>query len=130
MAHNTSNDAMPEQKATEDPVAKLSGDKPAEPAVDKSLPSEPVAEKSGEPQTGEKRPAEDVAEGDAAKLQKTDAEPKENGEAAAPKKKGRPAKNGGGLTSTIKKEIKKRAPKKAATETGEPRRSGRLSKSD
>ena len=62
-------------------------------------------EKSATPATGDKRGAE----------------PKENGEEPK-KKKGRPAKNG---TTGPKKETKKRAPKKAATESGEPRRSGR-----
>lgn len=53
--------------------------------------------------------------------EKRAAEPKENGEEPK-KKKGRPAKNG---TAGPKKDTKKRPPKKAATETGEPRRSGR-----
>lgn len=83
---------------------------------------------NGDAATGEKRKADEPAEekkadeaGDDTKKQKTE-EPKENGE-AAPKKKGRPAKNANGAAP--KKETKKREPKKAATESGEPRRSAR-----
>ncbi|TKA82051.1 hypothetical protein B0A55_01522 [Friedmanniomyces simplex] len=55
------------------------------------------------------------------------AAPKANGEKAAPKKKGRPAKkDANGTSSKAKAEPKKkREPKKAATESGQPRRSGR-----
>ena len=87
-----------------------------------------IEKENGDAATGEKRKADEPAEekkadeaGDDAKKQKTD-EPKENGE-AAPKKKGRPAKNANGAAP--KKETKKREPKKAATESGEPRRSAR-----
>ena len=79
-------------------------------------------EENGEPQTGDKRAADETAEekktaeGNDAKKQKT------NGE--KPKKKGRPAK-GSANGSAAKKDTKKRPPKKAATESGEPRRSGR-----
>ena len=83
-----------------------------------------------EPKTGDKRPAEESAEDEKAeetngeaKKQKTDDEPKENGE--KPKKKGRPAKTDADGNPIVKKDTKKRPPKKAATETGEPRRSGR-----
>ncbi len=90
-------------------------------------------EKNGEPQTGDKRSAEETSEekkdeedkeegkakGKGAKKQK--AEPKENGE--APKKKGRPAKGANGAAAAAPK--KNKEPKKAATESGEPRRSGR-----
>ena len=87
-------------------------------------------QENGEPQTGDKRPAEESAEekkdeetnGDA-KKQKIDDKPKENGE--QPKKKGRPAKTDADGKPIAKKDTKKRPPKKAATETGEPRRSGR-----
>ncbi|KAK0266854.1 hypothetical protein LTS16_018043 [Friedmanniomyces endolithicus] len=91
--------------------------------------------------TGEKRKADDDdAEADAdagkeddkpakAKKGKTAAAPKANGEKAAPKKKGRPAANkdaANGTSSKAKAEPKKkREPKKAATESGQPRRSGR-----
>lgn len=54
--------------------------------------------------------------------EKRAAEPKENG-GEPKKKKGRPAKGG---APAPKKEHKKRPPKKAATESGEPRRSGRV----
>lgn len=87
-------------------------------------------EENGEPQTGDKRPAEESAEeknaeetNGEAKKQKTDDEPKENGE--KPKKKGRPGKTDADGNPIAKKETKKRPPKKAATESGEPRRSGR-----
>lgn len=92
------------------------GDKHKEDQGESKTVTEDDKEKAnGEPQTGDKRPAEDdkKEEGEDAKKQKAT-----NGE---PKKKGRPAKNGG----AAKKETKKRAPKKAATESGEPRRSGR-----
>lgn len=83
---------------------------------------------NGEAQTGDKRSADESAEEkkeekSTAKKQKTGKESKEskaNGE--QPKKKGRPAKN---ATGAQKNAGKKRAPKKAATESGEPRRSGR-----
>merc|ERR1712230_195194 len=68
---------------------------------------------SEEPRAGEKRKADDEEKED-------EGEPKENGEKPAPKKKGRPAKNGGAA-----KETKKKEPKRAATESGQPRRSGR-----
>jgi hypothetical protein len=82
-------------------------------------------EENGDAKTGEKRSAEEPAEDEkkeagGSKKQKKAAEPKANGD--APKKKGRPAKANG---SAPKKETKKKEPKKAATETGEPRRSGR-----
>lgn len=51
-------------------------------------------------------------------------ESKANGEEEPKKKKGRPAKAEGGEKAP-KKETKKKEPKKAATESGEPRRSGR-----
>merc|ERR1711939_537057 len=50
-------------------------------------------------------------------------EDKKDGEKPAPKKKGRPAKNGG--AGGPAKETKKKEPKRAATESGQPRRSGR-----
>merc|ERR1711939_1133825 len=78
---------------------------------------------SEEPQTGEKRKADDEEkkdESESKKAKKDEGEPKENGEKPAPKKKGRPAKNGGAA-----KETKKKEPKRAATESGQPRRSGR-----
>jgi len=79
---------------------------------------------SEEPQAGEKRKADDDEEkkdeSEPKKAKKDEAEPKENGEKPAPKKKGRPAKNGGAA-----KETKKKEPKRAATESGQPRRSGR-----
>ncbi|GIZ37768.1 hypothetical protein CKM354_000120400 [Cercospora kikuchii] len=80
---------------------------------------------NGDAETGDKRKAEESAEDKKdeesadAKKQKTADDKKENGE-AAPKKKGRPAKNG---NSAPKKEPKPK--KRAATESGEPRRSGR-----
>jgi hypothetical protein len=87
-------------------------------------------QENGEPQTGDKRSAEESVEekkdeetNGEAKKQKTDNQPKENGD--APKKKGRPAKTDADGNPVAKKETKKRAPKKAATESGEPRRSGR-----
>merc|ERR1711939_1223008 len=78
---------------------------------------------SEEPQAGEKRKADDEEkedESESKKAKKDEGEPKENGEKPAPKKKGRPAKNGGAA-----KETKKKEPKRAATESGQPRRSGR-----
>merc|ERR1711939_814040 len=78
---------------------------------------------SEEPQAGEKRKADDkrkADESESKKAKKDEGEPKENGEKPAPKKKGRPAKNGGAA-----KETKKKEPKRAATESGQPRRSGR-----
>merc|ERR1711939_1213119 len=81
---------------------------------------------SEEPQAGEKRKADDEEkkdEGESKKAKKDEAEPKENGEKPAPKKKGRPAKNGG--AGGPAKETKKKEPKRAATESGQPRRSGR-----
>ncbi|KAM3421730.1 hypothetical protein BST61_g2110 [Cercospora zeina] len=80
---------------------------------------------NGDAETGDKRKAEESAddkkdeESADAKKQKTGGDKKENGE-PAPKKKGRPAKNG---NSAPKKEPKPK--KRAATESGEPRRSGR-----
>lgn len=88
-------------------------------------------EKEDDAKTGEKRKAEDDAEADEgasdAKKQKSDDEPKANGEEkSAPKKKGRPAKKDANGNANEKKEsAKKKEPKKAATATGEPRRSGR-----
>ncbi|KAI6795485.1 hypothetical protein KC361_g4943 [Hortaea werneckii] len=79
-----------------------------------------------EPQAGEKRKADDGEkedESESKKAKKDEAEPKENGEKPAPKKKGRPAKNGG--AGGPAKETKKKEPKRAATESGQPRRSGR-----
>ena len=87
-------------------------------------------QENGEPQTGDKRSAEEPSEekkdqetNGEAKKQKTDDTPKENGE--APKKKGRPAKTDADGNPVTKTNTKKRAPKKATTESGEPRRSGR-----
>lgn len=73
-------------------------------------------EKKDEPKkNGTKRKAEDKDEDkDSDKKAKKTDEPKENGTA----KKGKSA-------GTAKKETKKKEPKKAATESGEPRRSGR-----
>ncbi|THZ65432.1 hypothetical protein D6C86_01851 [Aureobasidium pullulans] len=78
----------------------------------------------GEAKTGDKREASDEAadEEPSKKQQKTDEDGEENGDK---KKRGRPAKNGN-ETSTIKP---KKEPKKAATESGEPRRSSRLNSS-
>ncbi|KAI7163473.1 hypothetical protein KC349_g1408 [Hortaea werneckii] len=82
---------------------------------------------SEEPQAGDKRKAvndeEKKDESESKKAKKDEAEPKENGEKPAPKKKGRPAKNGG--AGGPAKETKKKEPKRAATESGQPRRSGR-----
>ncbi|KAK4542183.1 hypothetical protein LTR36_007030 [Oleoguttula mirabilis] len=99
---------------------------------------EETPEENGEAQTGDKRKADDAAEEEeeeedeekeekpaAAKKQKTTAQPKANGAKAAPKKKGRPAKKETNGDSKAKKDSKKREPKKAATESGQPRRSGR-----
>merc|ERR1711915_1161478 len=69
---------------------------------------------------GEKQDDKDEQDKDE---KKDEAEPKENGEKPAPKKKGRPAKNGG--AGGPAKETKKKEPKRAATESGQPRRSGR-----
>jgi hypothetical protein len=106
-------------------------------------------ETNGEAQAGDKRKADEPAEkkdeetnGDA-KKQKTD---EANGEKPASKKKGRPAKKDANGETKPKKEVKKvsstgsnpshivslsglplqREPKKPATESGEPRRSGRV----
>ncbi|THY35413.1 hypothetical protein D6D01_01360 [Aureobasidium pullulans] len=78
----------------------------------------------GEAKTGDKREASDEAadEEPSKKQQKTDEDGEENGDK---KKRGRPAKNGN-ETSTSKP---KKEPKKAATESGEPRRSSRLNSS-
>jgi hypothetical protein len=83
-------------------------------------------ETNGDAQAGDKRKAEDDAEeksDDKAADKKADKaeKPKENGDKPPPKKKGRPAKNANGP----KADKPKKEPKKAATETGEPRRSGR-----
>ncbi|KAK5680285.1 hypothetical protein LTS10_007212 [Elasticomyces elasticus] len=96
---------------------------------------EETVEANGDAQTGDKRKADDDDDAEKedaddkpadAKKSKTDA--KENGEKAAPKKKGRPAKKDANGTSKSKAEPKKkREPKKAATESGQPRRSGRNS---
>ncbi|KAK5132688.1 hypothetical protein LTR08_008732 [Meristemomyces frigidus] len=105
-------------------------------AADDKKADEEEAEENDDAQTGEKRKADhDEADDDKleakgpakAKKQKTVKETKAtNGEKAAPKKKGRPAKATNGDTSkTAAKETKKREPKKAATESGQPRRSGR-----
>merc|ERR1712070_695988 len=72
---------------------------------------------------GKKEDEEKKDEGESKKAKKDEAEPKENGEKPAPKKKGRPAKNGG--AGGAAKETKKKEPKRAATESGQPRRSGR-----
>jgi len=83
-------------------------------------------ETNGDAQAGDKRKAEDDSEkktddkADEKKADKAD-EPKENGDAPPPKKKGRPAKN----SNAPKAEKPKKEPKKAATESGQPRRSGR-----
>jgi hypothetical protein len=99
---------------------------------------EPAKNGTSDAETGDKRKAEDDSAEDqdetapSAKKQKTDdnnddddkGEAQSNGQAApapAPRKKGRPAKN----AATPKKDAKKKEPKKAATESGEPRRSGR-----
>ncbi|KAF2165601.1 hypothetical protein M409DRAFT_23894 [Zasmidium cellare ATCC 36951] len=110
------------KKASEVEVEE-SADKKDEKPEDKKDDEE--KKENGDAETGEKRKAEETAEEKKdeeadAKKQKTDEEPKANGE--APKKKGRPAKKNG---DAPKKETKKREPKRAATETGEPRRSGR-----
>ncbi|TKA28354.1 hypothetical protein B0A50_03821 [Salinomyces thailandicus] len=81
---------------------------------------EKKAEENGDAQPGDKRKAEDESKDDAADNKKQ----KANGEKAAPKKKGRPAKNAS--AASAKKDTKKREPKKAATESGQPRRSGRV----
>jgi hypothetical protein len=86
-------------------------------------------ETNGDAQAGDKRKAEDDAEeksdDKAADKKATKAdEPKENGDKPPPKKKGRPAKN----ANAPKADKPKKEPKKAATETGEPRRSGRTDK--
>lgn len=78
---------------------------------------------NGDASTGDKRKAEDEKKDDKADGEKAEKaeEPKENGDQPPPKKKGRPAKN----SNAPKAEKPKKEPKKAATETGEPRRSGR-----
>lgn len=78
---------------------------------------------NGDASTGDKRKAEDGKKDDKADGEKGEKaeEPKENGDQPPPKKKGRPAKN----SNAPKAEKPKKEPKKAATETGEPRRSGR-----
>jgi hypothetical protein len=87
-------------------------------------------ETNGDAQAGDKRKADDESEektddksDDKADEKKADKaeEPKENGDAPPPKKKGRPAKN----PNAPKAEKPKKEPKKAATESGQPRRSGR-----
>lgn len=83
-------------------------------------------ETNGDAQTGDKRKADDESDeksddkSDEKKADKAE-EPKENGDAPPPKKKGRPAKN----SNAPKAEKPKKEPKKAATESGQPRRSGR-----
>ncbi|KJY00530.1 hypothetical protein TI39_contig323g00032 [Zymoseptoria brevis] len=128
------------KKASELKVDK-EGDKHKEAPGDEKTVSKDEAEKSdkkddekkkenGDAETGDKRKAEDTAEekkdeedGDAKKQKKDNGASKANGD-AAPKKKGRPAKSANGETAA-KKDTKKKEPKKAATESGEPRRSGR-----
>ncbi|KAK3620318.1 hypothetical protein LTR56_023481 [Elasticomyces elasticus] len=95
---------------------------------------EETAEANGDAQTGDKRKADDDdaekedAEDKPADAKKSKTDAKENGEKAAPKKKGRPAKKDANGSSKSKAEPKKkREPKKAATESGQPRRSGRNS---
>jgi hypothetical protein len=75
--------------------------------------------------TGDKRQAKDDGEDEKAskKQQKTDDAGEENGDK---KKRGRPAKNGNEASSSSKP---KKEPKKAATQSGEPRRSTRLNSS-
>lgn len=85
---------------------------------------QPEKKENGEASTGEKRKAETPAQGEgaAAKAQATQEKVDGQNGRASPKKKGRPA-NG---EAAPKKETKKREPKKAATESGEPRRSNRV----
>nr|POE94234.1 hypothetical protein CFP56_16474 [Quercus suber] len=122
--------------------------------ADREEEEEEEGEENDDAQTGEKRKADDAGDdegmnknekGPAKKLKKDDgkavkkqatekkddeaekaAEQEANGdsEKAAPKKKGRPAKTANGTAS--KDSAKKREPKKAATESGEPRRSRRV----
>ena len=117
------------KKASELNVEK-SADGPTGASNGEKKPTHDVGEQkkeNGEAETGDKRKAEETTEanGDAAKKPKTDGEGIENGD-AAPKKKGRPAKKGANGEAVAKKENKKREPKRAATESGEPRRSGRV----
>jgi len=119
----------PEKEEQEKEEPKENG---AEKANGASEPAEPEAAeatngdaKAAEPEAGDKRKADEpaVAENGV----KEDAAPKKqktNSEADADKKgkgRGRPKKADG----EKKAPVKKREPKKAATETGEPRRSGR-----
>ena len=125
---------------------KAAKDAPAEKEEEEA--AAPAENGADEAKTGEKRKADDEGAEDEEKKDDEDEEPAAaakgkkqktakaasatNGEKkdkAEPKKKGRPAakeKENGGAE---KKDTKaKRAPKKAATESGEPRRSGRNAK--
>lgn len=105
---------------------KGSGNKGGDEKEDAGDAEEGRKEENDDAKAGDKRSADDSeekAKKGGAKKQKTAAEPKENGEPA--KKKGRPAKANGSAGTKEKKETKKKQPKKAATESGEPRRSGR-----
>ncbi|KAF2210724.1 hypothetical protein CERZMDRAFT_86021 [Cercospora zeae-maydis SCOH1-5] len=119
---NDTNDTEKKENGDKQTGDKQNGDKQN---GDKQNGEKEEKKEDGDAETGDKRKAEESAEDKKdeesadAKKQKTNDDKKENGE-PAPKKKGRPAKNG---NSAPKKDPKPK--KRAATESGEPRRSGR-----